>query len=281
MLILHIGLPTTGTTLLQHWVFARAPGVTFVNRTRGGEEAAAVRDFRLYARVNPLLALRYGWRLRRRLNAMGSGGKPVLLTEENISVRPLHFWRGSGATPEGLAKRIALLARGLDPDLRRIRLIVGIRRQDHWLASRYAESSRHFPEFCQTDFDQRMRAIAAEPGLAGPMAWLDFRAMRDAFAATLGAESVHLVPLERIAADPAATVEGISRFLGLPLIGDRRHAAALHRPRNRLSTGENIWRLRRAGDYIVLDPGLQTALRARFAASNLALADEMALGFEP
>jgi hypothetical protein len=282
MLVVHIGLPKTGTTFLQHRVFARAPGLTFVHRTRGRAAAAATCDFRVYARASPLLAPWYRRRLRDRLNAFAAEGRPVLLSEENISVSAFRFWRDGGATPEGLARRLIALARDLDPRLAPIKLVVGIRRQDQWLASRYAESSKNFPGFAQADFDRRMARIAEAPALGGPLGWLDYRAMRNALAAAVGPGNVHLVPLERVVVAPGETLDGIGRFLGgVDLLGGGNPAAAARKPRNRLSEGENRWRLRRDGTPLVLDAGLEAALRARFAASNRALAAEMPLGFAP
>ena len=117
VLILHIGLPKTGTTLLQHRIFARAPGVTFVHRARGGEAAAAAADFRLYARVDRLRAVLLPASSAPTAERVRRQGRPVLLTEENISVSPARFWQDGGATPAGLARRLAALAGGLDPAL--------------------------------------------------------------------------------------------------------------------------------------------------------------------
>jgi hypothetical protein len=275
MLVVHVGLPKTGTTFLQHRVLAQAPGIVFVHRGGGPRQARACASFRHFAHASALTAPFHRRRLVTHLRAL-TGSGPLLVSDENISVKAAHFWTGGGTGPDRLARRLAGLAADLGP----LRVILGIRRQDRWLASRYAESSRHFPSFGQHDFDRRMAEIAAAPALPGPLGWLDYQAVRAAFAAALGAENLLLVPLERLAAAPEATLDVIGGFLGIEV----PHGKGQTRPgrrRNTLATGENSWRLRRDRTPLTLAPELQAAIRARFAASNRALAALTPLGFEP
>jgi hypothetical protein len=164
-------------------------------------------------------------------------------------------------------------------------VIIGIRRQDQLLGSRYAESAKAFPGFGQADFERRMRGLAEAEAFDGVHAWLDFAAVQAAFAEALGPENLLLVPMERLADAPHETLGGMGAFLGgIDLL--RPYAAAEAKGgglrRNALSAGDNVWRLRRdEGEAeIVLDPALQAALRARFAACNRLVAERLR-GFGP
>jgi hypothetical protein len=285
MLILHIGLPKTGTTTLQS-VFRRIPDLAFVHRKVGATEAAICQGLRRYTRTNGLLAPLYAKRIGTRLRtlARGEGATPgdLLISDEDVSVAAGGFWRGAGAVPDLAAGRLASLGRRVDQGFGPVRVIVGIRRQDQWLASRYAESSRMFPGFGQVDFDRRMRRIADGQPLSGPLQWLDYQRVHESFVRALGEENVLLVPLERLGGSPAETLAEVGRFMGgVHLAAGGKRGGPRRGHRNRLSQGENTWRLRRDGTPLLLTPDLEAALRARFAASNAALAAHVALGFEP
>lgn len=282
MLILHIGLPKSGTTLLQHRIFARTGGLTFLHRRQGEAPLAIARDLRRYARAGPLAAAWYRRRLVRALAAAAVPGRPLLVSEENVSVSPTGFWQGHDATPAGLAARLATLRWRLGPELRPVRVLIGIRRQDQWLASRYAESSRAFPSFGQADFDRRMERIAAADRLDGSLAWLDYAKLVPTFEAALGPGSVHLVPLEALTSDPGRTLRELGRFVGgADLAPAGEPGLKPGRTRNRLSRGENVWRLRRDRSALTLQPALERRLRDRFAATNRALAAALPVSFEP
>ena len=284
MIILHIGLPKTGTTFLQQ-LFGHVPDLAFVHRKMGAAEAGICHDLRRLGRANPLLGHFYRHRFAaqlRRLVSEKAGSRNLLVSDEDVSVAAGGFWRGAGPRPQGLSHRLAALGRQLGPAEGPLRVIIGIRRQDQWLASRYAESSRMYPDFGQDDFNARLTRIADTGPMPGPLGWLDYHHVRECFARALSAENVLLLPLEHLAGAPDHALKEIGRFLGgIELSNAFAIAHRKRRRRNRLSIGENAWRLRRDGTPLTLAPELQAALRARFAASNRALAEVMPLGFEP
>lgn len=270
MLVLHIGLPKTGTTFLQRQIFAEIGDPVFLHRKRSPEAEALCRDLRRYVKAGALVAPFLRHRVRRRLDAMArTGGVPrFLVSDENIALSASGFWQGRGPAPRRVAARIAELLPG-----ERVRVVIGIRRQDQWLASRYAESTRRLGGLGQADFDRRMRDIAAAAELKGPLGWLDYAAVGARFSEALGAENVRLVSLERIVEAPAATIRGLEHFIG----ADREAGSATPKPsragRNRLSKGPNTWRMRKGGGVLRLEPEVQSVLLARFAPSNATLAE--------
>ena len=275
MLVIHIGLPKTGTTFLQG-MFRHTAGIAFVHRKLGTDEARLCHDLRRFARMNALAVPFYRRRIEAPLSALleAATPRPVLVSDEDISITAGGFWRGTGAEPAPLARRLARLGRRLGPKASPLRVIIGVRGQDQWLASRYAESSRMFPDFGQADFDARLARLAEGGPLAGPARWLDYRQVRDSFTRALGAENVLLLPLERLAASPEEALDDVGRFLGGVEVA-RGAARQPSRQRNSLSIGENVWRMRRDGTPLRLDDALQAALRNRFAASNRAVSTDL------
>lgn len=279
MLVLHIGLVKTGTTFLQYKIFAQSQSVVYLHRKRSKLAFKITRGLRAFGQVGRPEAHKLRIEIAGLLKHIEAGGRPTVVSDENVAVGPRLFWTGRPATPEKVARRIASLQKDLPPELLPIKALVGIREQDQWLASCYAEASLRFPNFDQADFNRRMVGIADLDDGDPALGWLDYRRAREALAHALGPENVLLLPLERLSSAPSETLGQLSALLGgIDLLGE--HTAEIaSQPSNQLSAGSNMWRLRRDGSPIQLDPGLQRALRQRFAASNRALANEMPLGF--
>lgn len=276
MVVFHIGLPKTGTTFLQRNVFSGAPGVLFVHRSQGMEAEAFCMGLRRYVRADPVSAVWLRHRLRGTLGRYcvkaRSNGQVLVVSAENISVHSVLFWQGKDPAPEQVARRLAELA---GSDTGELRILIGLRDQAPWLASRYAESGKDFREFCQADFDRRLREIAALPALAGPLAWLDFGHVHEAFAARFGDANLHLYFQERLDAKPGWTLERIGAFVGGKEMGPVfRNLGRQSRGdrRNVSRKGENIWKLKSGPRArLVLRDDLKDAIMARFSESNRAL----------
>lgn len=196
MLTFHIGLPKTGTTYLQHKILRKVPDLRLIHRAMGPNEEKLCAVLRKYVGASSLTAgiMRQAITSRAfsRLDAMEEGELPagVVISDENLSVQSGGFWRGEGPDPEKVAQRLHALAAPMPPHLGPVKVLIGIRAQDTWLAARYAESARHMPGFSQEDFDRRLLRIARTDRLAGPLAWLDHARVYRAFAERFGAISL-------------------------------------------------------------------------------------------
>ena len=279
MLVLHIGLVKTGTTFLQYSIFKESQSLIYLHRKRGNLALKITQGLRSFTQVGHPEAQPAPERAHPTAEADRDGRAPGRRQRRKRGRWASALLDGSpgDARESGEADRLA--QKKSPPELLPLKALVGIREQDQWLASCYAEASVRFPNFGQKDFNQRMAGIT-ELGDADPaLGWLDYRGARDALAHTLGPENVLLLPLEQLSSSPVETLGQLSAFLGgIDLLGEQA-AEITSQPRNQLSTGSNMWRLKRDGSPLQLDPGLQRALRQRFAASNRALADEMPLGF--
>jgi hypothetical protein len=219
--------------------------------------------------------------LRRELDHLPTNGRPVVLSDEGISLRMDRFWSARSHGPERVARRIAALVAGLRPELRPCRILIGIRRQDRWLASCYAHCVDRLPRagLSQRDFDQRLVDIAAGGTQGGALGWLDYTQTRNHFVQAFGAENVMMLPMERLISAPNPTLASLMQFLGEVDLQELK----IGRPRSEIkrSIDDETWQLNRSGEQLTLRPELATAIRERFADSNRKLAAEMPLGFEP
>ena len=279
MATIYIGLPKTGTTYLQYRVLAETAGLAYIHRAQGRGPRRLCHALRHFAHMpgTPayLLRLYVSGALRR----LSPSPNPVLVSDENIAIHPQDFWRGAGTSPSRLAHRLCRLSRGLPEPLR---IVIGIRRQDRWLASRYAQSSMTMPELDQNDFDLRMARIADDVDLAGPLAWLDYDLVMRTFVSALGPDRIHILPLERLITDPDVTLDSLGEFIGTgPLHVPRSVTPSpKHAPNiNRRARGGNRWKMARGKPALELVVPLQDRIIARFAASNASLAARMSLGF--
>lgn len=265
MLTMHIGLPKTATTFLQYRIFSRQREITYIHRPRDDDRDAIERLLRKHQRAarRELASLE-----NRIVRALPQGD--VLVSNENISINAQEVWTGSGPTPATLADRVARLADRLGG----VRVLVGIRRQDQWLASRYAESAKRFPEFGQADFEERIETLCnTTPD--GALRWLDYDAAFAVLADRLGDGNVLLLPSEALSDQPEAALSRLEEFLG------RRGLVSVYRAqagspdlrRNTLSAGQNRWMLRGRDATLALPDRLQELVMRRFAVGNRAVAE--------
>ena len=286
MIIFHIGLPKTATSFLQYQIFPFIEGINFVHR-RASDTAMAL------SKSLNTISINRAWptgEKRRRIvkqvidyTESTDRGQNLLISDENISIRADRFWTSAGEGPEVVARRLAELGEDLSTIYPTMRVMIGIRRQDQWLASRYAESSKLFPHFDQADFERRMNEIVDSGELSRALLWLDYDVVHRTFSELIGTENVLMLPMERLFREPVQTMGEMGEFLGcrdLVELYDRVHQKAPDSRMNKLSTGENSWKMRRDGSALHLSLHLQTALRGRFAASSRELSKRTPLGFE-
>jgi hypothetical protein len=278
MLVFHIGLPKTGTTLLQYRVLKRAPGIAFLHRKHGRAAMWLMRALRHHCQAGDAVGRLERPLLLAALARLGDG-RPFVLSDESIALGMRRFWTGGAEGPERVARRLGALAAKAPPALLPCKVIVGIRRQDRWLASSYAHCADNPRSrgFCQDDFDLRLADIAAGRARQDALGWLDYARTRDLLAEALGADNVLMLPMERLTSDLRGTVRDLSRFLGGADLG--RPKLTPDRPHYMRSVDGDAWMVKRTGNLLHLRPELARALRARFAESNRALALDRRLGF--
>jgi hypothetical protein len=263
MLTLHIGLPKTGTTFLQYQIFKRQGKLPYIHDPLDTSQDAIEHQLKLYFRCRSTTLDRLDESVPRVLPR-----GEVLVSNENISMKASEVWQAGGPTPSSFAERL----RRLSSTVGGVRVLLGIRRQDQWLGSRYAESAKNFPEFGQGDFETRMAEISESP-LQGALQWLEYAAAYERLAEAIGQDNVMVIPSEELLTDPESILHGLEEFLGhRGLVEAYRTAkAATGLRRNVLSTGRNTWQLRTRDAHITLPDGLESRLLTRFRDENRAL----------
>ncbi|TQE97099.1 MAG: hypothetical protein FKY71_16285 [Spiribacter salinus] len=272
-LCFHIGLPKTATTLLQHTIFPELKGVKLVHRSQNNEAHELIRSIKRYVkRESPSAQKRTAIAsILGELQRSAEINRQILMiSDENISLSPDSFWKGGGANPQTVAQRLKEIAD--DAGIRRedTKILIGIRDQATWLASRYAQSSQYFNDFCQDHFTDTLNKIINDDRHQGAHEWLHFDTVHDSFCRNFDGRNVFFLPLEFF--EQASHRQSgclVASFLGPNVeVGDLSPTHERKRP-NALSRSENEWRLKAPHDRIIFIPEQQKAeIAKRFKEPN-------------
>ncbi len=215
-LVLHIGLPKTGTTFLQKEFFPRLRSVRFLDkpksdvvRERPGP-AYGILD-RCFKR-SALLWQEYGdVVLGDLLGATRGEFRPdgtVLVSDEGIST--------AGRRPCLLRAHLEQLRRKASEwGFRDVRVICTVRRQDQWLGSHYAQLSHRFRGASQQTFEEFVAAyLDPEIGYYREGILLDYAVLRDHLVGALDEDNVLMLPYELFDGDRSSYLRSVIRFLG-------------------------------------------------------------------
>jgi hypothetical protein len=267
-LTVHIGLPKTATTFLQTRVFQSEDNLAYVYQPKRVPLQKALE------RLQRLGKSHLGEILGEISKELPQGN--VLVSDENISMHVGEPWHYKGPTPESFGKRFELL-KDIVP---RLKIILGIRRQDQWLASRYAESARMYEAFCQEDFDKRVLELCND-NVKGALRWLDYSEAWKRLSACVGQENVLLLPMEEVGSNPEGAIQALQNFRGVDGWMKRyRDNAKKIQPRNVLSVGENEWNLKGHDTTLRLKGELQVRILERYRSSNQQLSELCSLNLD-
>lgn len=274
-IVLHIGLPKTGSTALQYSVLTRLPHVVYVHRSRSAESASLLRALCAYVRSRP--GDDGGWlaELDGCLNAViGRVGRlrrdGLVISNENIAFGADEQWSDTPPSPADVACRLGRWVDHLGVGREHVRILLGIRRQDQWLASRYAESAKHHAHFSQAGFDRRMSELFDSRSGRG-VDWLDYDAVQSQLRAEFGEDGVHLLVAERLRSAPEAALGDLERFLDrddLLEVYEAELARGASAERNVLSARPNTWTLRGREAELHLREDVQRLILDWYADSN-------------
>lgn len=243
-LYLHIGLPKTATTYLQQEVFPALSHLRYLGIPQG-DVFAGPEELRHGSRTltncvkrSTLLWGPYGEAVFRDLFGCGPEDRPpgdVLLSDEGVGragSRPVLL----GAHLKGIA------AQAREWGFGRVRILCTFRRQDHWLASHYAQVSDRNPRASQEDFEATVsRKLDPAGERYGFGMLLDYAALGHSLHQAVGASDVLMLPYELLVHDSTQFHEKVLSFLG-----DEYGPATFRstRKQNVRSTQEGVWELR-------------------------------------
>jgi hypothetical protein len=220
-LILHIGHAKTGTTTLQKLVFPQLSRTAYFDRDKTPASAEIEKAFMSSPEIwrqrgAEILAL-----LRAEMRDKKCQGS-ALISAANMSTHrifapwaPDNCWRDPFLLALHLREcRVAAAAAGFD----RVKVIMGIRRQDQYLGSRYATYGWFAEKPGQDDFErQTLEIIDPDKRYFLDGVWLDYNMTHTLIAERVGEENVLFLPLEQLGDEPSLYLSSLSAFLGEPL----------------------------------------------------------------
>jgi hypothetical protein len=245
-LILHIGLPKTGTTFLQKEFFPLLDSVGYLRKpksdvlrgTIGAEYGLMHRCFRHSA----VVWREYGDTIFEALfgcaRAEFEAERTWLISDEGISM--------SGKSPFLLSCHLKeLQQKAADWGFQRIRTICTIRRQDQWIASQYAQRSDRIRGARQKGFEEFVEEFLDPAiGYFRDGILLDYATLRQHVVAAVGTDNVLMLPFELLVQDPLSFMSVMARFIDdsahlqgrLGAVATARHNVRSNRP--------DVWELR-------------------------------------
>lgn len=215
-LVLHVGLPKTGTTYLQEEILPHVPNVHYLGRLETeilqpdrGPACGTVGQFftcttRVWDDVGDRL---FGQFIGPASDAEGEF-RTVLISDEGIGK--------AGKHPEHMEMHLRCLkekAREWGYDS--VKIICVIRRQDQWIGSHYAQVSDRNENVSQSDFESYVYdRLNKDKNLYRFGILLDYRCLRDALCRVVGDENVAIIPYELLQEDPQTFLRAFLKFIG-------------------------------------------------------------------
>ena len=123
----------------------------------------------------------------------------------------------------------------------RVKVFMGIRRQDQYLASIFSGIGKRVGEISQANFERQIAEILDfDKRYFIDGVWLDYKSSRDILVEAIGGDNVLILPQELLANDPEAFMDRLGAFIGDPGITTPSDAAK----DNVRNLGPDAWRLR-------------------------------------
>ncbi|WP_198003769.1 sulfotransferase domain-containing protein [Thioalkalivibrio sp. ALJ24] len=287
-LVIHMGMPKTGTTTLQGNVFSQLPG--FLGKEKQGRCLSGTREAaqgltRLMERHfrngmdESLRQELVRWRTdcMRLFQAQHTDRElsgPLILSEERLAMWPVNkghvskwpIQPGSRRStvgnlpdrhhPAPFVAFLQAVREELWPD-GRVKVLLTLRNQADWLASHYSHMSNRIPGACQRDFEARVKML-----IRAPEPFLEWSAWVEQITATVGTDNTCVLPMELIGT--RQYWEQLSEFLHLEQPIWRWESFASH-PRNvRPKSAPDTWSLRPLNSKKLLSPLLGEGKRSAF-----------------
>jgi len=259
-LFLHLGMSKTATTCLQTKVFPELERLRFFDQPRtdhlegGPFQGMFARAFKR----SPAVWAKRGDQLLAELvgPSEGQDGAPDVLVSDQ-SAGPAMWETGPYAGPHWERERkdpfflrihLEALAEAVtDWGFDELCVLLIFRRQDEWIASKYAQRSDRILHASQEHFEERIdHYLDPSRGALSDGVVLDYMVLRTQLLRAVGAGNVLMLPYELHNRDPHCFLGRILDFLDPAGKRDRRRIDALVQgdPKNVRSSADDTWRLR-------------------------------------
>lgn len=298
---LHIGIPKTATTWLQQDVFPLLDHLYYVGcpENRLFQQPEDLTDQRLMASTlkrSSQVWTGFGDAIFEQLvgdrQAWLAGGQDLLISEEGIGRQ--------ASRPALLGAHLhEMRQKALEWGFDRLKVVCIIRRQDHWLASHYAQMSDRNPNAGQADFERLVNEVtSASLGRYGFGMLLDFCTITDHLENAVGDDGLTTLPYELLKTSPRAFLFQLLGSLNTPSHKIREIVERTPGTAANVRSEKGIWRLRprsarqiagvrlpnwswgRGNHTIELTPALVKKICDAYSAGNHALAANKGIDLE-
>lgn len=220
-LYLHVGFSKTGTTWLQRNVFPNLSGVDYVEAFDSGlVEISKGAGFNVPFNLSPSFWDFAGEGVVDELLKRPDHENKLLISDENI-VLGRGLFRNNNERHQMSYKDPCMLNAHLvklasywrKRSEGQLKVIMVVRRQDEWLASRYVQSSKFIKGASQSDFEMQIgRLMNDDVYKFQEGRWLNYWDVYKNIADGVGSENVLVLPYEELKTDCLSFVQKICNF---------------------------------------------------------------------
>lgn len=219
-LYLHIGIPKTASTWLQYDVFPQLDHLRClnfpqselfkINNTHPGNHRIMGAVFNLSSHI----WTNYGDTIFEEL----VGNRQIWLKEKRDLLISDEMMGRSGSRPTLLTAHISKMKnKSLEWGFEQFKIIYVIRRQDHWLASHYAQMSDRNPEAGQSDFEKFIKKTAApDKTRYGFGMLLDYVTFYENLCEVINKSDLLILPYEKLKYESEAFLNELLQYLHAP-----------------------------------------------------------------
>lgn len=321
-LFLHLGMSKTATTWFQQEVFPQYPDIEFRDQPHGNGalEGGSMQGMLARAfRRSPMVWQSEARALFSDLLGTPDGQWPLekslLISDQSAGPRLLEYgnykgphWEQERMDPMILAAHLhQMTSEATKRGFGQIKIILVFRRQDQWLASKYAQRSDRIAGASQCQFEDRIDYyLSRSRGYYSDGLILDYDLLYDQLSRAIGAENILFLPYELLKTEPETFLQRVSEFispgdsltreniasLGLRAASKRTNVRsrgssewALRRPQTKSSLEHvarvlprKFFRTRHKPSYIQMTDDLEQRILATYRHSNTSLGEK--LGFD-
>lgn len=273
-LFLHVGFQKTGTTFLQKHVFPHMASTHYLHKATTSASKAIIDAFASSPGI---------WRTQGdaivRLLVNQIGGAPngrwsALISSEAMSA-PKIFARErlrSRRDPFLLGAHLKECRKSAEENGVTVKVILAVRRQDQYLASRFTSIGTRVGTLSQRNFERQMKEIL-DPSRRyfTDGIWLDYKLCRDLMVEALGERNCLLLPQELLANDDASFLRRLGDFIGERSLAENTSGATRE---NVKAVDHNVWALRETWPRSILRRCLK-AVGLKVKPKRLRITDEL------
>lgn len=224
---LHLGMSKTGSTFLQKVLFPKLQGIYYQNQplTRiiegGPFQGLLARAFKR----SPLIWGEMGTLLLKEIFEgfePGNLPKKILLSDQSAGPAMTEhepylgsYWEKERKDPSMLSSHIRYFSEELKKwGVENVRVLLVFRRQDEWIASKYAQRSDRLKKASQIHFEERIRyTLSRSAGYYADGIVLDYDRLYRQLSETVGARNLMMVPFEWLRDDQEGFLSSVSQFV--------------------------------------------------------------------